>query len=402
MISQLASVEAKEVPAGNVAKPSARRAKAANSGTRDGEHGGHYPVIVIGAGQAGLSVGYHLKRRGVPFVILDANDRIGDQWRRRWDSLRLFTPARFDGLDGMAFPAPRFSFPTKDDMGDFLEAYAHRFDLPVRTGVRVDGLRPGKAGYVVTSGKVEWSADQVVVAMSDFQRPKVPSFAADLDPAIVQLHSSDYRSPAQMEEGDVLVVGGGNSGSEIARELSMAGHRVHMAGRHPGHIPFRVEGFLGRHLFVPLVLRVVFYRLLTTSTPMGRRARKKVLANGEQLVRVKPKDLKRLGVERVPRVTGTRDGLPQLQDGRVLDVANVIWCSGFHPGFDWIDLPIPEGELVPAHDRGVVRSHPGLYFTGLRFLYAMSSIMIQGAGRDARHIAKKVAARASRQRVASA
>ena len=353
----------------------------------------HVPVIIIGAGQAGLSVGYHLKRRGVPFLILDANERVGDQWRRRWDSLRLFTPARFDGLDGMAFPADRFTFPTKDEMGDFLEAYAKHFDLPVLTGMRVTDLRRGARGYAVTAGERRWIADQVVVAMADFQRPKVPSFSASLTPEIVQLHSSDYRNPDQLADGTVLIVGGGNSGAELASEAVKAGHRVLLAGRYPGYIPFRVDGVLGRHVLVPFVLRVLFRHVLTTRTPMGRRAKKKILAHGEPLIRVRPKDLERLGVERLARLTGTKNGQPQLQDGRVAKVANVIWCTGFTSGFDWVNLSSDLGQgAVPEHDRGVAKSYPGLYFTGLRFLYAMSSIMIQGAGRDARHIAKQIIA----------
>jgi putative flavoprotein involved in K+ transport len=402
MMSQLRAnkvLDHRNPPPTNRSKPALVAAKRSsdNADGATGEDRGHVPVIIIGGGQAGLSVGYHLKRRGIPFLILDANDRIGDQWRRRWDSLRLFTPARFDGLDGMAFPAHRFAFPTKDQMGDYLESYAARFDLPVLTGARVDDVHPSGGGYVVTAGGRKWTADQVVVAMANFQRPKVPSFSAELDPYIVQLHSSEYRNPAQLAEGDVLIVGGGNSGAELAREAVRAGHHVLLAGRHPGHIPFRVDGFLGRHVLVPFVLRFLFLRVLTMSTPMGRRARKKILADGELLIRVKPKDLKRLGVERLPRLTGTQDGQPQFQNGDVAKVANVIWCTGFSPGFDWINLgPTSGADVIPDHTRGVVKAHPGLYFTGLRFLYAMSSIMIQGAGRDARYVAKRVAARAAR------
>ena len=199
-------------------------------------------MVVIGAGQAGLSVGYHLARRGISFVILDANDRVGDPWRRRWDSLRLFTSARYDGLDGMRFPAPRFSFPTKDEMADYLEAYAARFKLPVRTGVRVDRVTRRGNGYLVRPG-TPFEADEVVVAMSSYQAAKAPAFAKGLDPAIVQLHSSDYRNPAQLGLGSVLVVGAGNSGAEIAMELARSGRKVRIAGAHPGEIPFRTNGF---------------------------------------------------------------------------------------------------------------------------------------------------------------
>jgi putative flavoprotein involved in K+ transport len=200
-----------------------------------------FDAIVIGGGQAGLSVGYHLARRGLGFVILDAHARTGDSWRARWDSLRLFTPAVFDGLDGMPFPAPPFASPTKDEMADYLESYAGRFGLPVRHGVRVDRLTREGESFVVRAGSRVFGAPQVVVAMSNYQSPRVPAFAAELDPRIVQLHSRDYRNPAQMREGSVLLLVGGNSGAEIGLELARH-HRVFMAGRDTGSVPFRIDG----------------------------------------------------------------------------------------------------------------------------------------------------------------
>ena len=360
------------------------------SGTAERVH-----TVVIGGGQAGLSVGYHLARRGIPFVILESHPRIGDQWRQRWDSLRLFTPARFDGLPGMPFPAHGDAFPTKDEMAAYLEAYAARFRLSVRTGVRVERLsRAGDRFVVTVAGGERLEADNVVVAMATFQRRRVPPFADGLDPAVLQLHSSDYRSPAQLREGGVLVVGSGNSGAEIALEVARAGHRTWMSGRDVGHIPFRIEGLAARLLLARLVLRFVFHRVLTVATPIGRRVRPKVLFRGGPLIRVKPRDLAAAGVERAARVVGVRDGLPSLEGDRVLPVANVIWCTGFHPGFSWIDLPVfgPDGE--PLHERGVVAREPGLFFVGLHFLYAMSSTMIHGVGRDAERVARAIAARA--------
>lgn len=350
-------------------------------------------TVVIGAGQAGLSVGYHLARRGLPFVILEANERIGDTWRDRWDSLRLFTPARFDGLDGMPFPAPGSTFPTKDEMADYLEAYAKRFDLPVRTGVRVDGLSRRGDRFLVTAGERSWEADNVVVAMASYQRPKVPAFANELAPEIVQLHSSEYRAPAQLREGPVLVVGAGNSGAEIALELARAGHPVSMSGRDVGQIPFRIGGLAARIILARLVLRVAFHRVLTVKTPIGRKVRPKVLHVGGPLIRTRSADLAAVGVSRVPRVAGVRDGLPVLEDGRVLEVANVVWCTGFHPGFSWIDLPIFDERGDPIHESGVVTKEPGLYFVGLHFLHALSSTMIHGVGRDAERVADEIAER---------
>jgi putative flavoprotein involved in K+ transport len=349
-------------------------------------------TVIIGGGQAGLSVGYHLERRGLPFVILEANQRIGDAWRTRWDSLRLFTPARYDGIAGLPFPARQHAFPTKDEMADYLEGYAARFKLPVRTGVKVDRLSRQGDRYAVAAGDLRFEADNVVVAMATYQRPRVPAFAAELDSGVVQLHSTDYRNLSQLRKGGVLIVGAGNSGSEIGLEVARAGHRTWMSGRDTGHIPFRIEGVAGRYLLVHLVLRFIFHRILTVDTPIGRKVRPVVVAKGGPLIRVKPKDLAAAGVERVPRTLGVKNGLPVLEDGRVLEVANVIWCTGFHPGFSWIDLPVlKDGE--PVHHRGVVADEPGLYFVGLHFLYAMSSTMIHGVGRDAEHIAGTIAAR---------
>jgi putative flavoprotein involved in K+ transport len=243
---------------------------------------------------------------------------------------------------------------------------------------------------VAAGGKLI-EAENVVVAMANFQRPQAPTFAGELDPSIVQLHSYDYRNPSQLRDGGVLIVGAGNSGAEISLEVSRT-HPTWLSGRDTSHIPFRIEGVASRLLLAPLALRFVFHRVLTMNTPIGRRARPKVLSNGAPLIRVKPSDLAAAGIERVPRVVGVRDGSPLLEDGRVLEVANVVWCTGFHPGFSWIDLPIFEAE-EPMHERGVVGSEPGLYFVGLEFLYAMSSVMVHGVGRDAEHIAKHISSR---------
>jgi putative flavoprotein involved in K+ transport len=344
-------------------------------------------VVVIGGGQAGLSVGFCLARLGLSFVILEANPRVGDSWRKRWDSLRLFTPAKYDGLIGLPFPAPAFSFPTKDQMADYLETYAKHFDLPVRAGVSVRRVWRDGARYFVDAGGRQFEADHVVVAMATYQKPRVPDFARALDPGIVQLHSSDYRNASQLRSGDVLIVGAGNSGADIAMDI-VGAHRVWLSGRHPGHVPFRIGGRIAR-VVLPFVFRVIFHRLLTVDTPMGRRARPSVISKGGPLIRVKPGDLTSAGVTRVPRVTGVRDGKPLLADGRMLDVNNVIWCTGFHPGLSWIDLPHPvyDSDGEPLHSRGVVPAEPGFYFVGLHFLYALSSTMIHGVARDADRIA---------------
>ena len=343
-------------------------------------------VIVIGGGQAGLSVGYHLKQRGLRFVIVDACERVGDSWRRRWDSLKLFTPAWLDSLDGLPFPAPPYHFPTKDEMGDYLESYAAHFELPVLSDARVSSLERGDGRYVVRTSRGVLRAPQVIVAMSSYQRRRLPPFARDLDPAIVQLHSSDYQRPTQLAPGPVLIAGAGNSGAEIGMDLA-GDRRVLLAGRDVGAVPFKMASFWGRRVAARLLLRVVFHRLLTIRTPFGRKARPKLLSQGGPLIRQKPADLERAGIERAARVVGVENGRPLLADGRVVDVANVIWATGFDNAMSFIDLPIFDEHGEPRHDAGVVSEAPGLYFVGLHFLYSFSSAMIHGVGRDAARIA---------------
>jgi putative flavoprotein involved in K+ transport len=356
-----------------------------------------FEVVVVGGGQAGLSVGYQLARQGRRFVILDANQRVGDSWRKRWDSLRLFTPAGFDGLPGWPFPAPAWSFPARDEMADYLEAYAARFELPVRGGVRVERLSREGDRYVVSAGEHRFEADSVVVASGTYGIPSVPAFAAELDPAIVQLHSSQYRNPSQLREGAVLVVGAGNSGADIGLEVSRE-HRTWLSGRDVGKVPVRIGSWRGR-LLAPLLFFVGTH-VLSVRTRPGRKLRPKVLSHGGPLIRVKPQDIAAAGIERVPRMAGVRDGAPLLADGRVLEVANVVWCTGFRPDLGWIDLPVLGDDGRPLQERGVVSGEPGLYFVGQLFQYALTSSFVGGVGRDAEHVASRLAARQPRRRPA--
>ena len=355
----------------------------------------HVETLVLGGGQAGLAVGYHLAQRDLPFVILDANERIGDSWRKRWDSLCLFTPARFNALPGMAFPGPPHSFSTKNEVADYLETYATQFELPVRTGIRVDRLSRNGTRFVVEAGDRLLAAENVVVAMGSHQIPRVPPFAHELDAGIVQLHAAEYRNPSQLQEGAVLVVGAGNSGAEIALDL-VTEHPTWLAGKESGHVPFRVERAPARFVLLPLMFRFIGHRVLTVRTPIGRKVRPKLLSHGAPLVRVKPKEITAARIERVARVIGVRGGLPLLEDDRVLEAANIIWCTGFRPDFSWIDLPVfgdDEDPIEPIHQRGIVANEPGLYFVGLFFLYAMSSGFLPGVGRDAEHIVKNIESR---------
>lgn len=354
----------------------------------------YFETVIIGAGQAGLAVGYHLAQRDRSFAILEANDRVGDNWRNRFDSLRLYSPARYDGLPGWGMPLDGWTYPTKDQLADYLEAYAERFELPVITGAGVDRLSRDGDRYVVRSGASRFVADNVVVASGTFQEPIVPEFADQLDPTIVQMHSDAYRNPSQLRDGPVLVVGCSHSGADIALEAA-ASHDVVLSGPVRGEIPFDIEGPVARKALP--VMWFLANRVLTMKTPIGRKMRGKVRAHGGPLLRVKRAHLAEAGVERTDaRVAGVRDGRPLLDDGRVLDVANVIWCTGFGKDISWIDIPVAGEDGWPEQDRGVVESSPGLYFVGLPFLYAFASMLTGGVGRDAAHVADHIAAQPAR------
>lgn len=352
----------------------------------------HIETVIVGAGQAGLATAYHLTRHGRTCVVLEGNARVGDNWRQQWDSLRLFTPAKYDGLPGMPFPGDPWSFPGKDAVADYLETYATRFELPVRTSTRVDRLDAAGDGYVLTVGDERITCDNVVVATGTFGRtPSIPGFAAELDPSILQLHSSAYRRPDQLQPGPVLVVGASHSGGDIAYEVAPF-HDTTLCGRDTGEIPVAIEGRSGR-LALPLIV-FAWRHVLTRRTPMGRKEMREERAHGGPLVRIRNADLAERGVVRVTdRMTGVADGLPVLGGGVPLPVANVIWCTGFRQVLDWIKLPIFGEDGWPVEMRGVVQDAPGLYFCGLSFQFAFSSMVLAGVGRDAEFVARRIMAR---------
>jgi putative flavoprotein involved in K+ transport len=371
----------------------------------------HIETVIIGAGQAGLATAHYLQRLGRPCVVLDSASRVGDGWRQQWDSLRLFSPAWADGLPGMAFPAPRWAFPTKDEFADYLEAYAVRFRLPVRLDTRVVKVSPlpnppeaspdaspgaspdalvGSAGYVVTTAAGQIHADNVVLATGTFGRtPHVPSFADQLDPSIRQVHSSQYRRASQLPKGTVLVVGAAHSGCDIAHEVA-ATHDTVLAGPDTGQIPVPFGSPLFKVVFPTMLF--VFRHVLTRSNPLGRKAKDHFRHGGPRL-RIQQRDLAERGVDWVPgRVVGAKEGLPLLDDGRVVDARTVVWCTGFRQAFDWVELPVFDEQGWPREFRGVPEGVAGLYFCGLQFQYAGSSMLIYGAGRDAKHVASRIAA----------
>jgi putative flavoprotein involved in K+ transport len=348
-------------------------------------------TVIIGAGQAGLATGYHLQRRGRRFVILDASPRVGDNWRRQWDTLKLYSPAQYDSLPGLPFPARKWTFPGKDQVGDYLETYARHFKLPVVLDTRVQGLDRQGEQYVVTTDHGRYRCDNVVVATGTFGRtPQVPAIADQLDPAILQLHSSEYRRAGQLRAGPVLVVGASHSGTDIAFEVAQT-HPTTLAGRDCGQIPPRLESTWMRLMYPVIVF--AWKHVMTRSTPIGRKAMPHIRSHGGPMLRVKRSDLAARGVERVTsRVEEVRGGLPVVA-GTPRDVANVVWATGFQQVFDWIRLPIFGADGYPRETRGVVSEAPGLYFCGLSFQHSFSSMLLLGADRDAAYVVDRLVAR---------
>ena len=352
----------------------------------------HVETVIVGAGQAGLATAYHLKRRGRDCLVLDAHQRVGDNWRRLWDSLRLYSPAQYDALPGLPFPAKKWACPGKDEVADYLEQYAAHHDLPVRLGVRVETVTHDGDRFVVRTSEGTTTCDNLVVATGTFGRtPSIPDFAGDLDPGILQLHSSEYRRPGQLADGPVLVVGASHSGCDVAYEVA-EGRPTILAGRDLGQIPFPIESRRAR-MFWP-VLAFAWRHVLTRRTPMGRKEMAEIRFHGGPMLRVRRNHIKARGIDRrEDRVVGVENGRPVLADGSVLDVATVVWCTGYRQDFSWLDLPVIGEDGWPEEFRGVVEGRPGLYFCGLSFQYAFSSMVLLGAGRDADHVAGHLEAR---------
>jgi putative flavoprotein involved in K+ transport len=343
-----------------------------------------HDVVVIGAGQAGLAAGYHLAQHGIDHVILEGSGSVGDVWRERYDSLRLYSPARYDSLPGLPLPGDGNAFPTGRQMADYLERYAQHWDLPVRTEARVERLSNHADGYLAETSAGSFRAANFIVATGAFQHPHVPGFASDLAPSIAQVHAADYRRPTQLPEGPVLVVGVSHSGSDIAMELSQS-RTTYLSGRSHGQLPVSVDSRAGALLW-PLA-KALFTRVLTLDTPIGRRMAPKVRAGGGPLLRNRGKDLRRAGVRwHESRTTGVTEGKPTLADGTVLDVASIVWCTGYRPDYSWIQPPMPADDGWPRQRRGVVEGAPGLYILGMPFLNSFASMLVLGAGADAGYV----------------
>ncbi len=340
-------------------------------------------TVIVGAGQAGLTSGYYLLKANEDFIIIDSVKRVGDSWRKRWNSLCLFTPAQYDSLPGFPFPKARGTFPTKDEMADYLEEYAQRYNLPVRLGETINRLSSTTSGYVLSTAGGIIECDRVIVATGTNQLPRIPDFAKDVNKSVYQIHSSQYINPDSLPPGDVLVVGAGTSGVEIAIELSKNRHTM-LSGKPTFHIPDQVFRYAGRLYWW------FAGNILSINTPIGRKARKSIVRGGGPLVNVSIKDIANAGVERLPRVAGIENGHPKLTDGRVVPVSSIIWATGFRPDYSWIDTKISYENGWPATHRGIPSGAEGLYFVGMLFQYALTSGLVGGVGRDAAHIVNHI------------
>ena len=342
-------------------------------------------VVVVGGGQAGLSVGYFLAQQGRDFTILEAASEPAAVWRERWNSLRLFTSARYDSLPGLAFPGDPDRYPTRDEVADYLTDYASHFDLPVELNSPVRAIRKTGAAYRVELDDRTYDAEQVVIATGPFQKPFVPSIAEDLDANVTQLHSTAYRSPELLPDGLVLVVGGGNTGFQIAEELS-ASREVHLAiGSRQMPLPQRL---LGRDLFWYLDKTGLIRK--TKASRLGRRMQQRE----DTLIGSNPRGARRLGIELHGRAVDAAGSTVRFGDGAQLDVRSVIWATGFRIDHSFIDVPVFDGDGRVVHDRGVTTS-PGLYFLGMPWQHTRGSALLGWVKDDAEHLAGKIAARRS-------
>jgi putative flavoprotein involved in K+ transport len=338
----------------------------------------HFDALVVGAGQAGLAAGHYLSRAGATFLVLDADRRVGDVWRRRWPFLKLITPVCRNGLPGLPFPGAPDDLPSRDRVADYLEHYARHFQLPVRNGVLVERLSPDLHGYRIATSDGDFTSRVVIVATGAFRALKIPEWASRLDPSISQLTAPEYAGPEALPPGDVCVIGAGNSGAQVALDIGPA-RRVYLAGPHPGTLPRTVLGRDVYHWIWP-ALR------LRTTWGIGRIIATRRHRPGHPLVGLRPADLERDGLVRVGRVRGACDGRPQLDDGRVLDVGTVIWATGYRPHYPWIDLPIFDAGGAPRHEGGLVPEASGLAFLGLPYQRRLNSGLVGGVGSDAREI----------------
>ncbi len=341
-------------------------------------------TIIIGAGQAGLATGYYLKNLQEDFIILEAAGALGDSWRHRWDSLKLFTPNWANALPGYPFPGNKNVHAGKDEAADFLASYAARFDLPVLTQTRVTGLVKKDELFILNTTRGIYTCKNVVVANGSYAIPKIPAFAEKLNRGILQIHSSAYQRASQLPAGDILVVGAGTSGIQIAIDVASPRQKTYIAGKPPFKIPSFILQYFGKQFVWAM------NHIMTINTKPGRKAADAIKNKhaAAPLINISIQDAAMAGVKHVARIKGVAGGYPALEDSTILDVATVIWCTGYKGDFSWIDMnDITDENGQPLSYRGVSTKHKGLYFMGMPFQYALTSTWINGAGRDAKYIA---------------
>jgi putative flavoprotein involved in K+ transport len=339
-----------------------------------------FDVVVIGAGQAGLAMGYYLSRRGLRFLIVDAADSVGAAWRGRWDSLVLFTSRRYSGLAGLPFPGVGDGYPTRDEVIAYLEQYAETFGLPIELSSRVKRLTRDDGTLVLDVNGSSIAADQVVVATGPFQVPHVPELAAQLAPEVVQMHSTGHRNPDGVPRGVILVVGGGNTGFQVAKELSAMRDVNLSVGSQQTPLPQKI---LGRDLFWWLTKT----RLLSTTVESRLGG---PLQHRETLIGSSPRELeRRYGVKLWPRAVRASGRMVVFADGSELEVDAVIWATGYRPDYSWIDLPVFESDGRLRHRRGVTEVR-GVYFLGLTWQHTRGSALIGWVKDDAEFIAEQI------------
>jgi putative flavoprotein involved in K+ transport len=349
-------------------------------------------VVVVGAGQAGLAVAYYLEQQGRDFTILEAAEAPAAAWRERWDSLRLFTPARFDSLPGRAFPGDTDSYPGRDDVVAYLADYARELQLPVELNSRVRAVRPADGGYHVELDDRTIGAEQVVIATGPFQIPVVPAIAERLDAGIVQLHSTRYRNPEQIPPGRVLVVGGGNTGYQIAEELGRS-HEVHLSvGARQTPLPQRL---LGRDLF--RYLEALGLMRVTVASRLGSRLQHRETLIGSSPIAAR----RRHGIHLHGRTVEIAGREVRFADGATVTPGAVIWATGFRLDHSFVHAPVFDSGGRLVHQRGVTAS-PGLYFLGLPWQHTRGSALLGWVKDDAQYIARRIAEFYERRGVAAA
>jgi putative flavoprotein involved in K+ transport len=343
----------------------------------------HFNTVIIGAGQAGLAAGYFLKKINDDFIILDEENQIGDSWRRRWDSLTLFTPSEHDGLPGFPFPAKHGSMPTKNQMADYLSNYVQKFSLPVSLNSKVIELQKNSDSYEISTSKGKLISDNVIVATGTNPVAYIPAFASKLNKRIVQIHSADYKNPESFPAKNTLVVGAGTSGVEIAIELSKSRPTM-ISGKGTPHIP----DFAFRYLGKPYWLFI--HHILTLKTPIGRKAKPKIIDGGAPLISVSMKNVKEAQVEQLPRVKGVKNGFPEIEDGRIISVESIVWATGYKPDFSWIKFNVTGDNGWPQAPRGISTENKGLFFMGMVFQFGLTSGLVGGVGRDAAFVVNHI------------